>query len=158
MSLNEKMKDKMIKVHTISPGMVFTDLISSGRYAFGKQGRMFVNALAEPADVAASGLVKKIKTELGNSQGKKSLTIKMLTPDVAVVKLFNRFVKQVGKDRYYPEDDDECEDVKTESIAPGKSVQSTMMPEAQAKLDDDVHEEIKEVEVAKAEVQENLSR
>ena len=41
---------------------------------------------------------------------------------------------------------------------PGKSVQSTMMPEAQAKLDDDVHEEIKEVEVAKEEVQENLSR
>ena len=158
MSLNEKMKDKMIKVHTISPGMVFTDLISSGRYAFGKQGRMFVNALAEPADVAASRLVKKIKTELENSQGKKSLTIKMLTPDVAMVKLFNRFVKQVGKDRYYPEDDDECEDVKTESIAPGKSVQSTMMPEAQVKLDDDVHEEIKEVEVAKEEVQENLSR
>ena len=48
--------------------------------------------------------------------------------------------------------------MKTESIAPGKSVQSTMMPEAQAKLDDDVHEEIKEVEVAKEEVQENLSR
>ena len=68
------------------------------------------------------------------------------------------WLKRFGKDRYYPEYDDECEDVKTESIAPGKSVQSTMMPEAQAKLDDDVHEEIKEVEVAKEEVQENLSR
>jgi chlorophyll(ide) b reductase len=155
MSSNEKMKDKMIKVHTVSPGMVFTDLISSGRYAFGKQGRMFVNALAEPADVAASGLVRKIKTELGNSQGKKSLAIKMLTPDVAAVKLFNRFVKQVGKDRYYPEEEEECEDVRTECIVPGESVQSTMVPEAQMKLDD---EETKEVEVSKEEVQENLSR
>lgn len=158
MSSNEKMKDKMIKVHTVSPGMVFTDLISSGRYAFGKQGRMFVNALAEPADVAASGVVRKIKTELGNSRGKKSLAIKLLTPDVAVVKLFNRFVKQIGKDRYYPEEDDECEDVRTECIVPGESVQSTIVPEAQMKLDDDVHEEIKEVEVSKEEVQENLSR
>jgi hypothetical protein len=32
------------------------------------------------------------------------------------------------------------------------------VPEAQMKLDDDVHEEIKEVEVSKEEVQENLSR
>ena len=37
-------------------------------------------------------------------------------------------------------------------------MQSTIVPEAQMKLDDDVHEEIKEVEVSKEEVQENLSR
>ena len=39
-------------------------------------------------------------------------------------------------------------------IVPGESVQSTIVPEAQMKLDDDVHEEIKEVEVSKEEVRE----
>jgi len=151
---NEKLKDKMIKVHTVSPGMVFTDLISSGRYSFGKQGRMFVNALAEPANVAASGLVEKIKVEIAKSEGKKSLAIKLLTPDVAVVKLFNRFVKQVNKDRYYPENDEDCENIMTECIV-GEVQSVNLLAGAQSKVDDDV---VSQLVVAKEEVQENLSR
>ena len=37
-----------VGIHTISPGMVFTELISSGRFAFGSTGRFFVNTMAEP--------------------------------------------------------------------------------------------------------------
>ena len=135
---------KAIKVHTVSPGMVFTDLISSGRYAFGSQGRMFVNTLAEPADVVASGLIEKIMTELENSGGRKSLSIKMLTPDVAIVKLFNRFAKQIGKDRYYPEEEDECEDVKNECVI--REVQSVSLSNRKSGEEEEekVVEEIKE--------------
>ena len=113
MSLNEKMKDKMIKVHTVSPGMVFTDLISEGGTRLASKDECSSTRWQNRPTWPLPGVVRKIKTELGNSRGKKSLAIKLLTPDVAVVKLFNRFVKQIGKDRYYPEEDDECEDVRT---------------------------------------------
>ena len=139
---------KAIKVHTVSPGMVFTDLISSGRYAFGSQGRMFVNTLAEPANVVASGLIEKITTELENSAGRKSLAIKMLTPDVAIVKLFNRFTKQIGKDRYYPEEE-ECENGKSECVV--SDVQSVNLLNRKTK--DGEEKVVEKVE----EIQENTS-
>ena len=50
-----------VGVHALSPGMVFTELISSGRYAFGSQGRFFVNTLAEPPEVPAAFLVDKVR-------------------------------------------------------------------------------------------------
>jgi chlorophyll(ide) b reductase len=99
-----ELKDTPIAVHTISPGMVFTELISSGRNSFGSQGRMFVNALAEPADVAASQIVEKLKEATADPDAvNKTLAIKILTPDVALKKMFKRFVLGENKDRYYPE-------------------------------------------------------
>ena len=110
-----------VGVHTISPGMVFTELISAGRYAFGSQGRFFVNAFAQPPDVAAEEIVTKIRTfiiEGGGGVGRGSLQLppllggavksakfEVLTPPVALTKIFKRIVMGEGKDRYYPEDD-----------------------------------------------------
>lgn len=99
-----ELKGSSIGVHTISPGMVFTELISSGRFAFGSQGRMFVNALAEPANVTAEQIVKKIKVATESPESvNKTLAIKILTPDVALKKMFGRFILGENKDRYYPE-------------------------------------------------------
>lgn len=99
-----ELKGSSIGVHTISPGMVFTELISSGRFAFGSQGRMFVNALAEPANVTAEQIVKKIKVATESPESvDKTLAIKILTPDVALKKMFGRFILGENKDRYYPE-------------------------------------------------------
>jgi chlorophyll(ide) b reductase len=107
MASENKDSGTLVGVHTISPGMVFTELISSGRYAFGSQGRMFVNALAEPAEVAAGIVVDRVKAATADPNAvTKTLAIKLLTPDVAVKKLFRRFVLQENKDRYYPENDD----------------------------------------------------
>ena len=105
-TMAEELKDIPIGVHTISPGMVFTELISSGRYAFGSQGRLFVNALAEPADSTAELIVEKLKeaTESPDSVN-RTIAIKILTPDVALRKMFGRFVLGENKDRYYPEAD-----------------------------------------------------
>ena len=58
----EELKDIPIGVHTISPGMVFTDSLER-RYAFGSQGRLFVNAF-EPADSTAELIVEKLKEAL----------------------------------------------------------------------------------------------
>lgn len=101
-----ELKDVPIGVHTISPGMVFTQLISSGRYAFGSQGRMFVNALAEPADSTARAIVDRVKTATASPDSvNKTIAIKILTPDVALKKMFGRFVLGENKDRWYPEKD-----------------------------------------------------
>ncbi len=94
-------------MHTISPGMVFTELISSGRYAFGGQGRMFVNALAEDADDTAAVIVERVKEAIAAADAvEKTIAVKVLTPDVALKKMFNRFVRGVNKDRWYPEKDE----------------------------------------------------
>jgi len=91
-------------VHTISPGMVFTELISSGRDAFGSQGRMFVNALAEPAEVAAEQIVDKLKVATVSPDSvNKTIAIKILTPDVALRKMFGRFVLGENRDRFQKE-------------------------------------------------------
>ena len=114
-----------VGVHALSPGMVFTELISSGRYAFGSQGRFFVNTLAEPPEVPAEFLVEKVRTFVeevgaeesapsdlsdliraarnGGGKGVASRTFEVLTPPVALKKILRRVVLGEGKDRYYPE-------------------------------------------------------
>ena len=114
-----------VGVHALSPGMVFTELISSGRYAFGSQGRFFVNTLAEPPEVPAAFLVEKVRTFVeevgaeesarsdlsdliraarnGGGKGVASRTFEVLTPPVALKKILRRVVLGEGKDRYYPE-------------------------------------------------------
>ena len=114
-----------VGVHALSPGMVFTELISSGRYAFGSQGRFFVNTLAEPPEVPAAFLVEKVRAFVeevgaeesapsdlndliraarnGGGKGVASRTFEVLTPPVALKKILRRVVLGEGKDRYYPE-------------------------------------------------------
>ena len=114
-----------VGVHALSPGMVFTELISSGRYAFGSQGRFFVNTLAEPPEVPAAFLVEKVRAFVeevgaeesapsdlndliraarnGGGKGVASRTFEVLTPPVALKKILQRVVLGEGKDRYYPE-------------------------------------------------------
>ena len=114
-----------VGVHALSPGMVFTELISSGRYAFGSQGRFFVNTLAEPPEVPAAFLVETVRTFVeevgaeesarsdlsdliraarnGGGKGVASRTFEVLTPPVALKKILRRVVLGEGKDRYYPE-------------------------------------------------------
>jgi chlorophyll(ide) b reductase len=95
-----------VGVHALSPGMVFTELISSGRYAFGAQGRFFVNTLAEPPEVPAAFLVAKVRAfvdEAGTAGKRSSQTFEVLTPPVALKKILRRVFLGEGKDRYYPE-------------------------------------------------------
>ena len=95
-----------VGVHALSPGMVFTELISSGRYAFGSQGRFFVNTLAEPPEVPAAFLVAKVRAfvdEAGTAGKRSSQTFEVLTPPVALKKILRRVFLGEGKDRYYPE-------------------------------------------------------
>ena len=95
-----------VGVHALSPGMVFTELISSGRYAFGAQGRFFVNTLAEPPEVPAAFLVAKVRAfvdEAGTAGKRSSQTFEVLTPPVALEKILRRVFLGEGKDRYYPE-------------------------------------------------------
>ena len=95
-----------VGVHALSPGMVFTELISSGRYAFGSQGRFFVNTLAEPPEVPAAFLVEKVRAlvdDAGTTGKRPSQTFEVLTPPVALKKILRRVFLGEGKDRYYPE-------------------------------------------------------
>lgn len=112
-----------VGVHCISPGMVFTELISSGRFAFGSQGRFFVNTFAEPPATAAEEIVTKVRNFMLETRAEKkgadkgrlqfpptigatrSVTFEVLTPNVALSKIFRRLVLGEGKDRYYSEDD-----------------------------------------------------
>ena len=66
---------------------------------------LFVNALAEPADSTAELIVEKLKEATESRTGEQDNAIKILTPDVALRKMFGRFVLGENKDRYYPEAD-----------------------------------------------------
>lgn len=123
-TLAKEVEGTGVGVHAISPGMVFTELISSGRDAFGAQGRFFVNTMAEPPEVAAEEIVDKVRTFVLETREKdvgvfgslplrlpfgkgviKSTTFEVLTPPVALSKMFRRLIFGEGKDRYYIEDD-----------------------------------------------------
>lgn len=124
-TLAEELKGTSVGVHALSPGMVFTELISSGRYAFGSQGRFFVNTLAENPETPALTLVESVRDfmfdpdsssaelfgvpvprALRGVMGASSQTFEVLTADVVVRKLFRRLILGEGKDRFYPEVDD----------------------------------------------------
>ena len=54
---------------------------------------MFVNALAEPADVAAAQIVEQVKEATASPDSvNKTIAIKVLTPNVALRKMFGRFI------------------------------------------------------------------
>lgn len=90
------------RVHTISPGLVQTELVASGRNAFGSTGRFFVNVLSEDAAVVAEEVVPKIRGVVA-SNGTGGARIEVLTPLVASRKLLSRFVLGTNKNRWYEE-------------------------------------------------------
>ena len=94
-----------VAVHTLSPGMVQTELIACGKDAFGAGGRFFVNALSEPPEVAAAIIVPQLLALAAEPRtgGASSKRVAVLTPLVAAQKLLRRVLLQEGKDRYYPE-------------------------------------------------------
>ena len=67
------------------------------------QGKFFVNALAEPAEVAAAEIVPQVREVAMAASASGSAQIKVLTPPVALKKIFRRLIFGEGKGRYYPE-------------------------------------------------------
>ncbi len=92
-----------VAVHTLSPGMVQTELIACGKDAFGAGGRFFVNALSEPPQVAAAIIVPQLLALAAEPRPGASKRVAVLTPLVAAQKLLRRVLLQEGKGRYYPE-------------------------------------------------------
>ena len=104
-SLQKELGDASVVVHTLSPGMVQTELISCGKDAFGAGGRFFVNALSEPPEVAAAIIVPQLLALAGEPRGggAPSRRLAVLTPLVAAQKLARRVLLQENKGRYYAE-------------------------------------------------------
>ena len=65
-------------MHLLSPGLVYTELVASGQYAFGRSGRFFVNTIAEAPETVAEDLVPQLRAFGGKKGGSK--TIQYLTP------------------------------------------------------------------------------
>lgn len=99
-SLRAELGNTKVKVVSVSPGMVQTQLIAAGRDSFGSTGRFFVNTMAEDADVVARQLAPAVRNLFAGAQGER---IDILTPLVAARKLFDRLVLGRNKDRWYPE-------------------------------------------------------
>lgn len=105
-SLQAEVGEAAIGIHNISPGLVQTELVSSGRDSFGPQGRWFINALSElPEDVA--DVIAPMVLELAASPrraGEASRTVRVLTPQVALQRILARLLLGKNKGRWYPED------------------------------------------------------
>ena len=100
-SLNAELQQRQSKgvvVHTISPGIVYTEMIDAGKDTFGSLGRFMVNALAQTPEVVAADLVPKIR-EVANvdSPSAKPIRIEFLTPMVAAKALAERVAFGTGK-------------------------------------------------------------
>ena len=100
-----------VSVHTLSPGMVTTDLLMSG--ADTKLSKFFINILAETPDKPAGFLVPRVRSLAAESQeaardstGKvqKSAYIKFLTNTKAYTAMLKRVLLGENKDRYVKED------------------------------------------------------
>ncbi|KAJ7949464.1 chlorophyll(Ide) b reductase NOL, chloroplastic-like [Quillaja saponaria] len=92
---------KNVLVHTLSPGMVTTDLLMSG--ATTKQAKFFINVLAEPAEVVAEYLVPNIRSILSNGSTRPTY-IRFLTGMKAYSQIFSRLAFGARRNRYVLED------------------------------------------------------
>ena len=78
--------DKEVGIHTISPGMIITDLLIEGTYNYHKR---FFNIFAELPETVADDIASKIISVVNNSNKNKNLTY--LTIPMIVYKLFNSY-------------------------------------------------------------------
>lgn len=101
-TLQAEWKESNVGILSISPGLVFTELVESGRDAFGSSGRFFVNALAEEPAVVAAAVVPPALAALTARRG-AAQRIEVLTPAVAATKLLRRLLLGENKSRHYPE-------------------------------------------------------
>ena len=100
-----------VSVHTLSPGMVTTDLLMAG--ADTKVSKFFINILAETPDKPAGFLVPRVRSLAAEAQEgargmqrkpQKSVYIKFLTDVKAYSAMMRRVLLGENKDRYVPED------------------------------------------------------
>uniref|UniRef100_A0A7S4GHP5 Chlorophyll(Ide) b reductase n=1 Tax=Eutreptiella gymnastica TaxID=73025 RepID=A0A7S4GHP5_9EUGL len=96
-----------VGVHTLSPGLVFTELVAAGNDSFGQTGRFFVNTIgAIPVEVAAD-VVPQMRALVAQGSFavlRAPVAVRFLTPDKLVKKLYARVIKNENKDRFQPED------------------------------------------------------
>jgi chlorophyll(ide) b reductase len=96
-----------VGIHTLSPGMVTTDLLMAG--ADNKQSKWFINCLAETPDTVAEFLVPRIrgvprKRTLPGQGPVTGQNIIYLTPVKAYSTILARLILRKNKDRYVIED------------------------------------------------------
>ena len=105
-SLRKETEGSAIGVHTLSPGLVFTDLLVGGEDKFGQMGNFAVNLIGEDADTVAAEVVPQVREvlEVGNGP-RKGRDLKYLTPDKIIAKLSGRLLRKEGKARFYNEDE-----------------------------------------------------
>ena len=104
-SLRKELEGEPIGLHTMSPGIVFTDLLKGGEDKFGQMGNFAVNLIGEDAETVASDLVPKVREVIGAGSGpRKGKDLQFLTPDKILAKLSARLLSKEGKARFYNED------------------------------------------------------
>ncbi|RVX06188.1 Chlorophyll(ide) b reductase NOL, chloroplastic [Vitis vinifera] len=79
---------KNVVVHNLSPGMVTTDLLMSGATTKQVECQVFINVLAEPAEVVAEYLVPNIRSIPVNGSTKPTY-IRFLTGLKAYSQIFS---------------------------------------------------------------------
>ena len=107
-SLNEELRGSNVSVHSISPGLVYTELIDAGKSSFGSVGRLAVNTLAETPETVAATLVPKIKEFASKDRNIFFATllpsrIEFLTIPMAATKFIERLLFGKNKVRVYRE-------------------------------------------------------
>jgi len=108
-SLRQEMNALGVNVHTMSPGLVFTDLLRPGEGKFGGVGNFLVNVIGEYPEAVAAKLVPEIRTTMDrDAQGplasltrNKNLTF--FTPDMALTKLYRRLAFGERKGEFFSE-------------------------------------------------------
>ena len=68
-SLRAEFQGSAVKIHTVSPGLVFTDLLKPGDGKFGGLGNALVNVIGMYADDVADGLVRMFRETIAAEGG-----------------------------------------------------------------------------------------
>lgn len=101
-SLSKELKDSTVRFHTLSPGMVLTDLLLSGNENDTKSLQFF-NYLAEEPDTVAEDLVPRIRSVVLDNR-KTNQYIKFLTLPRAFLQIAAGFLFGFRRNRYFNAD------------------------------------------------------